>query len=305
MKKLNLILLLFSIHLMAQQDSYLSLIDYQMPVINPAHAGAEGQLFSINSRNQWGVIDQSPKTLTLVYSVARENNVGLGISVISDEVFIERQTFVSIDFSYKLTLNDDSRIYLGLKGGVNSFRANTTDLISYSPNVDPAKKDMSRLNPNVGVGFLFKKRAFWISASVPRLFNAKRNDEIYLNARDRVHFYLAGGYEFNMNESLKLTPRFIYRTSSGIKSITEGVLWASYKMKFDFGIGVRTANIISYKAKLEINKQLSLSYGYDTYGGKNIVMNQFNAHELGLKIRLNKKEEEELEKVEIIPETKQ
>ena len=57
--------------------------------------------------------------------------------------------------------------------------------------------------------------------------------------------------------------------------------------------------------KLDINKQLSLSYGYDTYGGKNTIMNQFNAHELGLKIRLNKKEEEELEQVEINPEIKQ
>ena len=100
---------------------------------------------------------------------------------------------MSVDFSYKLTLDNDSNIFLGLKAGLNSFRANTTNLTSYSQTVDPAKRDTSRLNPNIGVGVLYQNNSFWFSAAMPRLFNAKRNDEIYLNARDRVHFYMAMG----------------------------------------------------------------------------------------------------------------
>ena len=221
------------------------------------------------------------------------------MSVISDEVFIEKQTFVAVDFSYKLTLSNDSKIYLGLKAGMNSFRANTTNLTTYSQTVDPAKKDMSRLNPNIGVGLLYQNKTYWFSAAIPRLFNAKRNEEIYLNARDRVHFYLAGGKTFTINENLNIEPRFIYRTSSGIKSIAEGMVWASYKTKFDFGLGIRTANVMSYKMKLDLSEMISISYAYDTYGGLNTIMNQLSAHEFGLKIRLREKsnegEEEQIE----------
>jgi len=295
MKKHVIFLLFVSVQLIAQQDTYLALIDYQMPLINPAHAGADGQAFNFNSRNQWASIDQSPKTISFAYSLARGNNVGLGISVISDEVFIEKQTFLSVDFSYKLTLDNDSNIFLGLKAGLNSFRANTTNLTSYSPTVDPAKRDMSKLNPNVGVGVLYQNNSFWFSAAMPRLFNAKRNDEIYLNARDRVHFYMAMGVPLKVKENLNIEPRFIYRNSSGIKSISEGVIWANYKMKYGFGVGIRTASIISYKTKCDLTEMISISYSYDTYGGLSNVMSQLSAHEFGLIIRVGEKAETESE----------
>ena len=67
------------------------------------------------------------------------------------------------------------------------------------------------------------------------------------------------------------------------------MVWASYKTKFDFGIGIRTASVMSYKIKLDLSEMISISYAYDTFGGLNNVMNQLSAHEFGLKIRLNKK----------------
>ena len=61
MKKLCILIFFITVPLQGQQDSYLSLIQYQMPLINPAYAGAEeDQLFSIHSRNQWANIENSP-----------------------------------------------------------------------------------------------------------------------------------------------------------------------------------------------------------------------------------------------------
>ena len=98
MKKHFIFLLFVSVQLIAQQDTYLALIDYQMPLINPAHAGADGQAFNFNSRNQWASIDQSPKTISFAYSLARGNNVGLGISVISDEVLLKNKLLCRLIF---------------------------------------------------------------------------------------------------------------------------------------------------------------------------------------------------------------
>ena len=64
-----------------------------MSLINPAYAGAEGRhVISLNSRNQWSNAEDSPKTTALSYSVAGGKNVGLGISIVSDQIFIEKQT---------------------------------------------------------------------------------------------------------------------------------------------------------------------------------------------------------------------
>ena len=300
MKKYLFLFLTFSIVLNAQQDAYLSLIDYQMPLVNPAYAGSEGQQFSLNVRNQWANVDNSPRTLSLVYSLARGKNVGLGISVIADEIFIEKQTFVSVDFSYKLKLNEKSTIFLGLKGAANSFTANTSNLIAYDQSEDPSKRDMSRLNPNVGVGILFKKNQVWLSASLPRLFNVKRNEEIYLNAKDRVHFYMSGGLWIDTSESFKIGPRFIYRNARGIQSISDFSLWGSYRQKFDFGIGYRTQNVMIYKFNIRIKESFSISYSYDAYFGNNTVINQLSAHEFGVKINLNNNSEKMVEEEDLL-----
>ena len=75
---------------------------YNMNVINPAYAGAEASnMLSLLSRRQWSQMEDA-NTIAFAYSSARENNVGLGLSVVSDRVFIEQQTFAYIDFSYKL-----------------------------------------------------------------------------------------------------------------------------------------------------------------------------------------------------------
>ena len=122
MRKLFYILILIlPLTVVAQQESYYSLYRYNMNVINPAYAGAEASnMLSLLSRRQWSQMEDAPNTIAFAYSSARENNVGLGLSVVSDRVFIEQQTFAYIDFSYKLTMSDDSNLYLGLKGGGTS-----------------------------------------------------------------------------------------------------------------------------------------------------------------------------------------
>jgi hypothetical protein len=54
MKKVLLFILLFPWAISAQQDAYLSLYQFNMSLINPAYAGAEGMhVISLNTRNQW------------------------------------------------------------------------------------------------------------------------------------------------------------------------------------------------------------------------------------------------------------
>ena len=78
MKICLLLFLLFPWAICAQQDAYLSLYQFNMPLINPAYAGAEGKhVIALNSRNQWSNAEDSPKTTAFSYSVAGGKNVGI------------------------------------------------------------------------------------------------------------------------------------------------------------------------------------------------------------------------------------
>ena len=152
-----------------------------MNIINPAYAGAEGKdVLSLTSRNQWMNIDNAPRTLVMSFSSERKKNVGLGISIESDKVFIEKQTFMYIDFSYKLQINETTKLFLGLKGGGNFYKADTEELISTSNYLDPSKISLSRFNPNFGAGLYLKGEKLWLSLSIPRFFKVKRDKDLSL-----------------------------------------------------------------------------------------------------------------------------
>ena len=71
-----------------------------MNVINPAFAGAEAEnMFSFTSRSQWASMENTPKTTAFSYSSARENNVGLGISVVSDKVLYKHRPSGNLTFN--------------------------------------------------------------------------------------------------------------------------------------------------------------------------------------------------------------
>ena len=68
-----------------------------MNVINPAFAGALGKnVLAFTSRRQWSSMQDAPSTLAFSYSSERANNVGLGLSVVSDKFSIVKRCWFRI-----------------------------------------------------------------------------------------------------------------------------------------------------------------------------------------------------------------
>jgi type IX secretion system PorP/SprF family membrane protein len=289
MKYIFIVITLLPISVIAQQDSYLSLFRYNMSLVNPAFSGAEGKhVVSLASRNQWSETKSSPKTNAFSYSAAIGKNVGLGISVISDKIFIENQTTITTDFSYQLTLSNDTAIFLGIKAGGNSYSSDPTMLSGYNSEIDPLKSSLSSFNPNLGVGFLYQMSDFWISGSIPRLFNSKRDGEMQIQSRDRVHTYIAGEYVFSLNDKFALKLNLMYRKTKGIDAVTDVGLKGSYSNFFDLGFSFRTGSIFSSQAILNINENLELGYAYDTYGSDQLSGISLKAHEIFMRFIFSK-----------------
>ena len=210
------LLLLAVFKVSAQQDPNYTLYVYNMNLINPAYAGAnETTDLGINIRSQWSNVKGAPETQSFILGTPVGKNLGLGLSVISDKTFIEKQTSIVVDFSYHLKLNDHYDLYFGLKAGFNSYNANTQGLITYGLQEDPNLMNLSgRFNPNFGAGAYLKHEDYFLSFSIPKILTNDRLEEengIASTGADRQHVYLAGGYNFQLSENIKLKPSVLLR----------------------------------------------------------------------------------------------
>ena len=287
-KRFFFILIFLPLFSFGQQESYYSLYNFNMNVINPAYAGADAtNMLSLTSRRQWTSIENAPNTIALAFSSARKNNVGLGVSVVSDKIFIEQQTFTYIDFSYKLELGSDSQLFLGLKGGGNFYRADPTLLNTYDPVSDPTQISLSRFNPNIGAGAYYKASSYWVSFSIPRLINSKRDDELVITAKDRVHTYLGAGAVFNVGENFRLKPSFILRKIKGLPITTDLTGMLSWQNTFDVGVSFRSNSAISLLSVISLGKY-DIGYAYETPSDGGLSQLNLKTHELVFRIRLDK-----------------
>lgn len=270
-----------------QQESFLANFTYQMSLINPAYAGSEAQnMISLTSRNQWVSLENSPRTQVMTFSSERKNNVGLGLSVISNNFFVERNTASYVDFSYKLNLTSTAALFLGLKAGATFYKANLVGLTSFSSSTDPAQGLFTNVNPNLGIGMLVRTPSFWFSFSTPRLFNSRNSSEYAISSTDRVHTYIGSGFSFTLNESFKLKPNLLLRTVSDLSTTADLLTLVSFKDRIDFGVSFRTNNTFGLVSYFSLKNILDIGYAYESPFGNGLSGLGIKTHELALRFKL-------------------
>ena len=290
----SLLFFLVPLFIHAQQEPFLTNFRFQMSVINPAYAGAEAQnMISLNSRNQWVSLENSPKIQVMTFSSERKNNVGLGLSVISNNFYVERNTASYVDFSYKLKTSNDASLYLGIKAGATFYKANLLGLNSLNSAADPAQGAFSRVNPNVGIGMLFKTEGYWLSFSIPRIFSNGNENNLSTTSTDRVHTYLGGGTTINLADSFFFKPSVLIRnvTDLGLTADILGVI--SFKNIFDFGASYRTSNTLGLLSYFSIKDFLEIGYGYETPVESGLSALSVRTHEISLRFKFGASSEVE------------
>ena len=264
-----------------------------MNIVNPAFAGSENETtLSLTSRNQWISIENAPKTQVLIFSSPRKKNVGLGVSFISNKFYVEDISIAYVDFSYKLNLTEQTKLFFGLKGGASFFKADISSLTSTNSVSDPAQKAVSSTRPNFGIGTLIKSKNYWISFSIPRLFGKNNNDDIYIST-DRVHNYFSGGTNIKLTDDFILKPSFISRKVQYLPMTHEISLNLDFKNNIQLGSFYRSNNRTGALLFVSISRFFDIGYAYELSIDKNLLNLGINNHEIFLRIRfdgLNKSE---------------
>jgi len=275
----------------AQQDPMYTQYMNNLLIINPGYAGTQAMgNFMVVARNQWVAFKGAPQTRTFSFNTpVKDLNMGLGFSILTDEIGPLSQTGIYLDYSYRIKLNEKYRMSLGLKAGFSFYRAALSELETVNPDPIYERDIYKDFLPNFGVGgFLFSEDAY-LGVSVPKLMENIISRESYATeyvGKEKIHFYLVGGKIFRVNENIHIKSSSMLKIvkSAPISVDVTGLL--GLKDRFWFGGMFRIGNSWGLLAQVNATDNMLIGYSYDlNFNGLNAFNN--GTHEIMLSYNIN------------------
>lgn len=239
---------------------------YNTISINPAYAGSR-DAFSIIGlhRSQWADFEGAPTTQTLsINSPLSNNKIGLGLSIINDNAGYENYTYAYGDFAYRIDLSADVSLRMGLKAGASYY--NLEEELFTEPEVmnDPFFQDrLNRWTPNFGLGFYLSSQNWYIGASAPKLINNNNNEFNEYLALEQVHYYLTGGYVFDLSDNVKLRPTTLIKMTKGAPLSVDLTATAIFNEKFYLGGSYRIDDAVGAFLDVQVFNGFRAGYAYE------------------------------------------
>ena len=300
-KAVSILLLgLSSITLFGQQDAQYTQYMYNTISINPAYAGSRDVLSVVGlHRNQWVGIDGAPRTSTLSLHtpLGVSRKVGLGASVINDEIGPTDETYISADFSYTIPTSAKGKLSFGLKATAQLINVDFNKLNIFEQGDSQFQQDVDNsFNPNVGIGLYYHTDKTYVGLSAPNLLEtehfdraaAANNQIISSEAQEDINFYLIAGRIFNLTDTLKFKPALLTKVVSGAPLQVD--LSANFLIhdRLTLGAAYRWSAAFSALAGFQISDSLMIGFAYDR---ETTELQQFNdgSYEVMLRFELFQK----------------
>lgn len=256
----------------AQQDPHYTQYMYNMNVINPAYAGSKENLsFGLLYRQQWEGIEDAPRTFTFSGHSPAGKNVGLGLSVISDEIGPVKEQNVYGDFSYTLNLGGEHRLALGLKAGATFQKIGLFSDINGSlpdPSDEAFSEDSNNTYFNIGTGFFYYTNNYYIALSVPNMLkskhlNVRRDGQERHYGEETQHYFLTGGYVFQLTDNIKFKPFAMVKSAFDAPTSFDVSTNFLFNEKFEIGATYRLDDSFGGMVNYAITPNLRVGYAYD------------------------------------------
>lgn len=282
MKKISkycivLLLLLNFFQVEAQQLPQFTQYMFNTISINPAYAGSRETLSVVGlHRSQWVGLAGAPTTSTLsVHSPLRNEKIGLGATVINDELGYENFVYLNGAFSYTIQVSEKTKLGLGLSAGFIHYNLDREDFLNdESVAEDPFFSNFTnRWNPNFGVGAYLHQNKWYVGLSAPRILKTDYNESaldpnIEYKALERVAYYFTAGYVVDLGENTKLKPSTVVKFTNGAPITFDLSAHLLFYEKFWIGGSYRyneDTSTIGALADFQISPQMRIGYAYEHY----------------------------------------
>ena len=294
MKKIYLAILMVLMALggvQAQQNPHYTQYMYNMNVINPAYAGSKDHLSGgLLYRDQWVGVDGAPTTFSLAGSSPVGKNVGVGLSMVSDQIGPVKEQDVYADFSYTLNLGGEHRLALGVKAGATIQKVGLFSDINGSlpdPTDEAFKQDTSNTFLNLGTGVFYYTDKYYVAFSVPNMLKSTYLDYNGVKYGTTVqHYFLTGGYVFDLSPTVKFKPFTMIKTAVGAPTTVDLNTNFLFNEVFEAGVGYRFGASVTAMVNYAINPALRIGYAYD-YTTSAYNASTTSSHEIILLFDLN------------------
>lgn len=300
MKKLNYIYLLLSTFFClgwfqsdAQQLPQYSQYMLNRYVINPASAGSENYFVGqTNYRNQWQGITDAPSTYILSVNGPLNEKMGIGGYLFSDVTGPTRRNGFNLSYAYHVKFNDYLKLSMSINAGLLQFSVDGTE-ITFGDAGDNVlgKAQENNLFPDAGFSFYLYGPKFYFGASAPQLI---RNELDFENSiedptgRLTSHYFITGGYKFELNNLIELEPSMLLKYVSPTPLAYEFSLRGIYNEMAWVGVSYRKSDAIVLLAGFTLQKNISLGYAYD-FIQSDLGNYSSGSHEIMLSIKFNQR----------------
>ena len=290
---ITLWLLALSMALRAQQETQHSMYFFNPLLLNPAYAGSQEALqITATARDQWSGLKGAPKTQVLsLHSPLKTEHLGVGFTVLNDELGVTKNTGVYADLAYSVKVNkNNNRLAFGLKAGVDFFRQDFSGL-RINDNSDQLYTDGFNYKKNlfnIGAGIYYYGKRHYIGISTPRLVKNKINLAYDQTALQENHYYFFGGIVIKLNPAINMRPSFIVKYVNNAPLSIEGNLSFLFYDKVWIGAMYRHKAAAGLNIMYNINQNMRIGYAYD-YQLTSLQKFSVGSHELMISYDLRSK----------------
>lgn len=265
---------------------------------NPAVAGnAEKFISKVGFRKQWSGLEGSPTTglLSVHGNFSEAKSIGVGAILFFDNTGPTSRTGLQLAYAYHLPIvEDETYLGIGLSGNFMQYRINFSDLI-LDNDLDPqlGMDSQGKFGADANFGLFLHSTNYWVGLSINQLFASKFSfGGVEANIQDARHFYLMGGYNFELTERFDIEPSLLVKGVRGTSPQFDLNAKVYYKPDTDnyggeeltrywLGLSFRTEDALALMLGLNMSNGVNFAYSYDiTTSNLNKVSN--GAHEISI-----------------------
>jgi type IX secretion system PorP/SprF family membrane protein len=209
----------------------------------------------------------------------------LGAYLYNDQNGAIRRTGAQFTYSYHLFINN-SQLSFGASLSMFQFKLNASQDDFYDQVHDPLLSERnSIIIPDANFGVYYKSFAYYVGFSAVQLAQSslKFGDRTTSNFKMLRHYYLTGGYMFQLKRDYEIEPSVLLKTTENLTFQADFNVKGYYKQDYWVGFSYRTSGAIVGMLGFKYDKY-QFGYAFD-YSFNKMSQYSFGSHELMVGIK--------------------
>jgi len=237
-------------------------------IYNPAVAGVD-PFYQIRSshRFQWIGLPDPPLTNSLCFYGPHANlDMGFGGYLYYDVTGPTSKAGITGSYAYNIAITDDIRVSMGASFGIMQYKVDGTQIELKDPSDQALQETVySNFVPDANLGVYLYAENYYVGFSTSQLINTKL--KLYSQSTGlnklKSHFFLTGGYLYEINRDFKVEPSAIIKGTAPKQFQFDFNTRVIYQDMVWLGLSIRTKDALSFLIGYTYENKINIGYSYD------------------------------------------